>query len=348
MKIFVLLKKKYISILFLLFTVLLVVFANSNLSSAKKGLQLWANNVVPSLFPFFVAVELLNNTNLVYYLSKYLDTYMRPIFNLPGIATFPLIMGIISGFPVGAKIVSNLYSSGACTKEEADRMLILSNNSGPLFVIGTAGYAFYGSSTIGVLLLVTHILASLSVGVLIGLFSRIHKLSKVSAFNNSSSSNYAIQQHKDIDISELGGVLGSSITSAIKSILVIGGFVVIFSVIISMLNRTHLLSIIANFISTIIPVNDNLISSFFTGIIEFTNGLSAIASVPLKDMSLKLALSAFVLGFGGISVTLQVLSIISKYKLSIKKYVLGRVLVGIVASVYTFILFSMPMFNLNV
>lgn len=348
MKIFVLLKKKYISILFLLFTVLLVVFANSNLTSAKKGLQLWANNVVPSLFPFFVAVELLNNTNLVYYLSKYLDTYMRPIFNLPGIATFPLIMGIISGFPVGAKIVSNLYSSGACTKEEADRMLILSNNSGPLFVIGTVGYAFYGSSTVGVLLLVTHILASLSVGVLIGLFSRIHKLSKSSTYDNSSSSNYTIQRHKDIGISELGGILGSSITSAIKSILVIGGFVVIFSVIISMLNRTHLLSIVANFISTIIPVNANLISSFFTGIIEFTNGLSIIASVPLKDMSLKLALSAFVLGFGGISVTLQVLSIISKDKLSIKKYVLGRIFVGVVASVYTFILFSMPMFNLNI
>ena len=268
-------------------------------------------------------------------------------------------MGIISGFPVGAKIVSNLYSNGACTKEEADRMLILSNNSGPLFVIGTVGYAFYGSSTIGVLLLVTHILASLSVGVIIGLFSRMPKFSKVNFFcrtksrafykdANSSSSNYTIKRRKDISISELGSILGSSITSAIKSILVIGGFVVIFSVIISMLNRTHLLNIIANCISTVIPINVNLISSFLTGIIEFTNGLSAIANVPFKNMSLKLALSAFVLGFGGISVTLQVLSIISNDKLSIKKYVLGRILVGVVASVYTFILFSMPMFNLNV
>lgn len=344
MKIFVLLKKKYISILFLLFTVLLIVFANSNLVSAKSGLLLWANNVVPSLFPFFVAVELLNNTNLVYYLSKYLDKYMRPIFNLPGIATFPLIMGIISGFPVGAKIVSALYSSRVCTKEEADRMLILSNNSGPLFVIGTVGYAFYGSSTIGVSLLITHILASLSVGILLGLFSRISKYNK----NTTSSKIYNIPRRKDISISELGGVLGSSITSAIKSILVIGGFVVIFSVIISMLNRTHALSILSNLISNVVPLNSNLIRGFITGIIEFTNGLSSIASVPFKNMTLKLALSAFVLGFGGISVTLQVLSIISSNKLSIKKYVVGRVLVGIIASVYTFILFSMPMFNLNI
>ena len=76
-----------------MFTVLLVVFANSNLSSAKKGLGLWANNVVPSLFPFFVAVELLNNTNLVYYLSKYLDKYMRPIFNLPRYCNIPTYYG---------------------------------------------------------------------------------------------------------------------------------------------------------------------------------------------------------------------------------------------------------------
>lgn len=343
MKIFNLLKKKYISIIFLLFTVLLVIFANSNLASAKSGLLLWANNVVPSLFPFFVAVELLNNTNIVYYLSKYLDKYMRPIFNLPGIATFPLIMGVISGFPVGAKIVSNLYSNGACTKEEADRMLVLSNNSGPLFVIGTVGFAFYRSSTIGALLLITHILASISVGIIMGVISKIRRASEFHA-----PSNYKVNYKDDIGISELGRVLGSSITSAIKSILTIGGFVVIFSVIISILNRLHLLSILSNCISGIIPVNSNLINGFLTGIIEFTNGLSAIATVSMKNMSLKLALSAFVLGFGGISVTLQVLSIISTNKLSIKKYVFGRILVGLIASLYTFILFSLPMFNLNI
>lgn len=343
MKIFILLKRKYISILFLLFTILLVLFANSNLASAKSGVLLWANNVVPSLFPFFVAVELLNNTNIVYYLSKYLDKYMRPIFNLPGIATFPLIMGIISGFPVGAKIVSNLYSNNACTKDEADRMLVLSNNSGPLFVIGTVGFAFYGSSTIGAFLLITHILASLSVGIIIGIFSRLNRSS-----NAQLSSNYKVNYKKDLRITELGGVLGSSITSAIKSILVIGGFVTIFSVIISMLNRLHLLDIFASGISNVIPVNSDLVSAFFKGIIEFTNGLSAIASVPLKNMSIKLALSAFVLGFGGISVTLQVLSIIGNNKLSIKKYVLGRILVGFIAGIYTFILFSLPMFNLNI
>ena len=61
----------------------------------------------------------------------------------------------------------------------------------------------------------------------------------------------------------------------------------------------------ATVVSYIIPISSNLIVGFLTGIIEFTNGLSAIAGVPLKNISLKFVLSAFVLGFGGISVTLQ-------------------------------------------
>lgn len=343
MKFLVLLRKKYISILFILFTILLVVFSNSNLVAARNGVKLWANNVVPSLFPFFVAVELLKHTNIIYYLSKYLDKWMKPIFNLPGIATFPFVMGLISGYPVGAKIVSDLYSNGACTYEEAERMLILTNNAGPLFVIGTVGYAFYGNSSIGLILLVTHILASITIGIIMGLLSRLHKPS-----NRYASSSYSVNYNKDINISELGSILGSSIISGIKSILTIGGFVTLFSVIISMLKNTYILTIISNIVSHVIPVNSDLISGFLTGIIEFTNGLSNIASIPMKNITLKLTLSAFVIGFGGISVTLQVLSIISKNKLSIKKYTVGRILHGIIAMAYTFIVFSLPIFNLNI
>lgn len=343
MRFLILLRKKYISILFILFTLLLVVFSNSNLVAARNGVKLWANNVVPSLFPFFVAVELLKHTNIVYYLSKYLDKLMKPIFNLPGIATFPFVMGLISGYPVGAKIVSDLYSNIACTREEAERMLILTNNAGPLFVIGTVGYAFYGNSSIGLILLITHILASITLGIIIGILSRFSK-----KHVQQVSSNYSVPYNNDIGISELGSILGSSIVSGIKSILTIGGFVTLFSVIISMLKNTYILTVISTIISNIVPVNSNLISGFITGIVEFTNGLSTIASIPMKDISIKLALSAFVIGFGGISVTLQVLSIISKNKLSIKKYALGRIVQGTIAAIYTFILFSMPFFNLNI
>ena len=89
--------KKYIlPATFVLFVIGLVTFSSSNLAAAKSGLKLWANNVVPSLFPFF-----------------------------------------ISGYPMGAKIVTDLRTNNNCTKDEGERMLCFTNNSGPLFIIGT-------------------------------------------------------------------------------------------------------------------------------------------------------------------------------------------------------------------
>lgn len=52
-------KKQFVSICICLFTLFLIIYSNSNLSSAKTGLVLWANFVVPSLLPFFIATELL-------------------------------------------------------------------------------------------------------------------------------------------------------------------------------------------------------------------------------------------------------------------------------------------------
>lgn len=311
----------------------LVVFSKSNLKSAKDGLVLWATAVVPSLFPFFVSTELLNSTNIVSYLGKLLNPIMRPVFNVPGEGAFAFLMGLISGYPVGAKIVSNFMEQGICTKEEAERMLAFTNNSGPLFIIGTVGITLFGSTTIGLLLFVTHILACISVGVTLKFFSK-----EVS--NDSYKSKYNINSNKYVSFSSLGEVLGKSITNSISTILMIGGFVVIFSVIISILNQSHILEGLAQIISpftSLFGISKELLNSFLCGIIELTNGVSLVSSIPLKNISINIMMCAFLLGFGGISVLLQVFSIVSKSKLSIKPYILGKLLQGVFAVFYTFI-----------
>ena len=159
-------KKLFIPVCICLFTIFLLVFSNANLSSAKTGLLLWANSVVPSLLPFFIATELLGYTNVISILGKLLNRFMRPIFNVPGEGAFPFIMGIISGYPMGAKIVSNFKNQGICTNEEAERLLAFTNNSGPLFIIGTVGIGLFKDTTTGILLFITHILACFTVGFL--------------------------------------------------------------------------------------------------------------------------------------------------------------------------------------
>lgn len=350
MKVLSYLKEKSISIIFILYLFFLVLFTKSNFNAAKKGITLWANNVVPSLFPFFVAVELLKHTNLIYFLSIKLDKYMKPIFNLPGVASFPFVMGLISGYPVGAKIVSDLYSNNLCTQKEAERMLAFTNNSGPLFIIGTVGCSFYSNTSIGILLLISHILSSICVGIILGIISRIKSATNKFTANSrqsASTNKFSSLLQDDIKIADLGGILGSAIVSAIKSILMIGGFVTIFSVILSILSNTKILTIISYFISNIFHINPDYIVGLLTGFLEFTNGLYKISTINNKMLSINLILSSFIIGFGGISVTLQVLNIISKNKLSIKTYIFGKLLHGTISALFTFLILSIPIFSLN-
>lgn len=337
------LRKNLISFLFCLFSIGLVIFSSSNLNAAKNGLTLWATAVVPSLFPFFVSTELLNNTNIVAYLGKLLNPIMRPIFNVPGEGAFAFLMGLISGYPVGAKIVSNFVENNICTKEEAERMLAFTNNSGPLFIIGTVGISLFGSTAIGLLLFITHILACISVGIILKFICK----KKV-----DYKSRYSREYNECVALSSLGEILGKSITNSISTILMIGGFVVVFSVIISILIQSHFLDGLTYIFSplcTYFGIPTELIKSFFAGIVELTNGVSLVSSIPLKNISLNIITCAFLLGFGGISILLQVLSIISKNKISIKPYLLGKLLQGIFAAFYTFIALEfIPFLQFNI
>ena len=145
-------KQLLFPLILITFIICFIIFSNSNLSAAKNGLVLWANSVVPVLFPFFVATELLSHTNFTYYLGKILNRFMKPLFNIRGEGSFAFIMGIISGYPIGAKIAANFRENNICSKEECERLLSFTNNSGPLFIIGTVGISLFGNSTIGYLL----------------------------------------------------------------------------------------------------------------------------------------------------------------------------------------------------
>ena len=96
-------KNLFIPMCIYLFIICLLLFSKDNISAAKSGLYLWANAVLPSLLPFFIATELLNYTDITNLCGKLLNPIMRPLFNVPGEGAIALIMGIISGYPVGAK-----------------------------------------------------------------------------------------------------------------------------------------------------------------------------------------------------------------------------------------------------
>ena len=359
-------KNFIIPFLFLAFTIGLVLFSNNNLYAAKSGLALWANSVVPSLLPFFIATELLCSTSLVQDIGYALNPLMKLIFNVSGEGGFALIMGIISGYPTGAKIASRFRQDNTCSKEECERLLSFTNNSGPLFIIGTIGISMFGNTIIGILLFITHVLASITVGIIF----RFWKY-KSSSFNNKKFNfetsnlkndiNYRLESKttnlpninnsKNVNFLNLGEIIGSSITNSISTILMIGGFVVFFSVVISILKASNLLQLLSLFLNPILrlfSIPAELSKPIITGILEITNGINGIASIHLRAISINVIITSFLLGFGGISVMLQVLSIIAKTDLSPKPYILGKLLHGIIAAFYTYIfIYFFPIFNFN-
>lgn len=344
--IILLLKKHILNFILCLFPICLLLFSKSNLSATKSGLALWANNIVPSLLPFFIATELLSYTNVVTNLGKKLNFIMRPIFNVPGIGSYALIMGLISGYPVGAKIVSNFKDEGLCTKEEAERMISFTNNSGPLFIVATVGISLFGNTLIGILLLISHILSSISVGVLFR-FWKNNKKNTISSLNSFSSNT-----KKQASFYNLGEILNNSILSSIKTVFIIGGFVVLFSVILSILKSSYIINIISKIIFPLFHIfgikNIAFAKAFLCGFIEVTNGIMLLSTITYKKISVNIIICAFLLGFGGISVLLQVFSIISKSNISIRAYFIGKLLHGLLAAFYTWILiYTFPIFNLN-
>ena len=298
-------------------------------------------------FLFLLPPGLLSYTNIIPILGKLLNGFMRPIFHVPGQGSFALLMGIISGTPVGAKIVTDFRIQGIVTKEEAERLLAFTNNSGPLFIIGTVGISLLGDTITGFLLLGTHILACLSVGFLF----RFWKYTKPIHHYPQSSSCSSTNKQIPATFSNLGTILSKTITDSIHTVVMIGGFIVLFSVIISICNNTHLLDGIHIILAPVfswLGIDSCFGKPFITGILELTNGVKQVCSIITKNVSITTILCSFLLGFGGISIGLQVFSITSQTDISIKPYFLGKLLQGCFASFYTFLLLkTVPFLNLD-
>lgn len=316
--------KFLIKVFLILFIIFLIMFSKTNILAVQNAISLFFEKVFPSLFPFFIAADLLSHTNIINILNTILSPIMKPLFNVSGKGAFPFIMGIISGYPTGAKIVSDFRKNNICTKVECERLLAYTNNSGPLFIIGTVGSSLFLSTEIGILLLITHIFGTLTVGI-------IFRFYKNNYYRNENIVN-------ELDIDNFSSILTESIFNSFKTTGMIFGFIIMFSIINNILLTSGILKL---FPSAII--------GSILGTCEITNGINYISMIKSSNLTIQLILTSFFLGFGGISVLMQVYSIISKTDLSIKPYILGKLLHGLTSAIYTLIIILLfPSFSFKI
>jgi len=338
-------KKLIVPLLCTIFILCLIIFSKTAVAAAYKGIRLWLEIVFPSLFPFFVASELLNKTGFVKAVGALLEPVMRPLFNVPGCGSFALAMGITSGYPVGARITAEMRREKLLTKVEAERLLTFTNNSGPLFIIGAVSVGMFKMPQIGVFLLACHILAGITVGFIFRFYKRKRKPSThVSERNVFKKFRYELASSRVS--SNLGQTLGDAVRNSVNLLLTIGGFIIFFSVIINLLLETGLIhgftEILSSFLSPL-GISEGVIISVISGIFEITTGTNMAGSADAQLIQ-RLTSASIIIGWAGLSVHSQVFSIISSTDISIKPYLLGKFMQGIFAGIYTygFIMLARP------
>ncbi len=327
----------------ILFILLLIVFPNTAVESAGEGLNLWLKTVFPSLFPFLVASDILSKTGFVKCLGILLEPIMRPLFNIPGCASFTLAMGLSCGAPVGAKLTAGLRNERLLTKVESERLLAFTNNLGPLFITGAVAVGMFKMQSLGSLLLVCHILASLTVGILFRFYGKDLECKRIK-YRDKNNKNliqrFKIELNNSLNGSNLSlpKILGDSIQNSLKSILTVGGFITFFSVFINILIETGFISYLSNIIFSILystGINKEIITALLSGFFEITTG-AHLASKAGSPFIQKLICVSFIMGWAGISIHFQVYSMISKAGISLKPYLFGKLLQGVFAAIYTF------------
>src|SRR5690625_5253816 len=327
-------------------TFLLIKYPDQSFEASLRGLHMWWEIVFPSLLPFFITAEILIGFGVVTFIGALFEPIMRPIFNVPGVGSFAWIMGMASGYPSGAKISSRLREEKQLTRIEAERLISFTNNASPLFIFGAVSVGFFHDAKLGLLIATCHYLGNTLVGICMRFYrDKTEPKNKTTAQPQFSLKNAFRQMHftRMNDKRPFGEVIGDSILNSIKTLIMIGGFIILFSVITQLLLVIGITPIIASLLQyglQILSLPIELALPIIAGMFEITQGAQMASQITTDTMLPKAIVIGFILGFNGFSVHAQVSSIIAKTDIRFTPYVISRLLHGLFASFFTIFLFK--------
>lgn len=299
-------------LLLLLILSSILIYSQETLKSVLFAFNIWKENIFPSLFPFFVISDLLMNYGFVNILGELTKKIMNKVFYLPGEASFVIIASMLSGFPSSAKFVKSLLEDQKINTEEAEYLLSFTHFSNPLFVIGVIGSTMLKSKKLGFIILFCHIISNFIIAIV------IRKKREVDTSTINIDKLFTINSNKNFI-----QVLTSSITKTINTLILLLGIVTTFLV-------------LSTLISNLINLND-FTRAIVSGILEMTQGIKYISAVNIP-LYLKATIMTMFISFGGISIHLQIMSILSDTKVKYKNYFISRVAHASLAGVLVLVL----------
>lgn len=248
---------------------------------ARYGLRICSYVLIPSLFPFSIPVLFLINTN------AYINSKQKILILY--------VLSLLGGYPIGAKLIAELYNNGIIKQDYAKKLLPFCVNAGPAFIIIAVGKSILGSVKIGCILFFSHILSSVLLFVLFAVKVPYQK-------KQYSNSNNGITVSDNIVL---------SVHNASNACLSICAFVVMFSVV-----NQYLLFYSDRFV-------------FLKHLIYLTEVTSAVNNTK------NIYIISFLLGFSGISIWMQIYSMSTEIKPNIYYFVSVRISHGILSTFFT-------------
>lgn len=287
--------------------------------------QIWKNNIFPSLFPFFLLSELLIQYGFVEFLGELLKPVMNRIFRISNQAAFIFVMSIISGFPSNAKYTKALLEEHKINEKEATKILTFTHFSNPLFILGTVSITFLGNREVGFLILFCHYITNLILGLLFRNYYPSPKTDCRVSIRKAITNMTLARQKKKVSFPL---ILTNALNHTIQTLLFILGVTTTFLIITTLINQ-HI---------TLSTFHQSILNGFF----EMTQGLKYVSllNIPLK---IKGILTVMILSFGGLSVHMQLIGILSKSKIRYFPYFTARVLHATIASLMFNFLFDVWM-----
>lgn len=280
-------------------------FGKISIDGASKGLKLCVEVLIPSIFPFMVLSSMLVYSGLLELVSKPANGLCRYFYKLPGSAACVFIIGIISGFPSGAKTAALMYESRQCTKNEAERLAAFCNNAGMGFVINSAGVLMFQSQQAGLVLFLAQLFSALISGYIISM---------------SAQPSSGITKDRRLKQEPVTNIIVESVVSSAGTMVSVCGFVIFFSV-------------CSSFLFATLPISSiPLAGGIIAGIMEITGGLRLLSQ---SSSALALPLSGLILGWSGLSVFFQVASVLKKSGLTCRQYVKAKLLQGPLCLIFT-------------
>ena len=246
-----------------------------------------------------------------------LEPAMRPLFNVPGSGSFVIAMGLASGYPIGAVLTARMRREGLVTREEAERLMSFANTADPLFMAGAVAVGMFGNARLAGLIMAAHYLGALATGIL------------------PARALGALVDARQRDGRPLGRLLGEAVRDSVNTLLLIGGFIVLFSVIIQLLRETGLLGGMAAVLSWPlgrVGIDPATLPGIVSGVFEITIGTQAVAGAEASLLQRTVAASA-VIAWSGLSVLGQVAAIVQGTDIRLAPYIVARAVHALAAAI---------------